>query len=182
LPPALTQGGDNAHIMRVILAGTLSSSYGLYGPVYEFGINAPHGAKEEYVDNEKYEIKHWDWNQYTRIGDIITRLNRIRHQNAALQTTWNIKFAYTSNEQIICYVKTDTATNNNLIIVVNLDAFATQGAHVRIPLPDFNIGYDEPYQVTDLLSGSTYRWVGDYNYVELNPYQMPAHIFKVQKL
>jgi starch synthase (maltosyl-transferring) len=182
LPPALTQGGDNAHIMRVILAGTLSSSYGLYGPVYEFGINAPHGAKEEYVDNEKYEIKHWDWNQYTRIGDIITRLNRIRHQNAALQTTWNIKFAYTSNEQIISYIKTDTATNNNLVIVVNLDAFATQGAHVRIPLPDFIIGYDEPYQVTDLLSGSSYRWVGDYNYVELNPYQMPAHIFKVQKL
>ncbi|WP_342644354.1 alpha-1,4-glucan--maltose-1-phosphate maltosyltransferase [Mucilaginibacter sp. CSA2-8R] len=182
LPPALINGGDNAHVMRVILAGTLSSNYGLYGPVYEFGINAPHGVKEEYVDNEKYEIKHWDWNQYTRIGEIITRLNRIRHQNAALQTTWNIQFADTSNQQIICYIKTDKATDNNLIIAVNLDAFATQGAHVRIPLPEFNIGYDEPYQVTDLLSGSSYRWVGDYNYVELNPYQMPAHIFKVQKL
>lgn len=182
LPPALTQGGDNAHVMRVLLAGTLSSNYGLYGPVYEFGINTPHGKKEEYVDNEKYEIKHWNWNQYTRIGEIITRLNRIRHQNAALQTTWNIRFADTSNNQIICYIKTDAATNNNLIIAVNLDPFATQGAHVRIPLPDFNIGYDEPYQVTDLLSGSSYRWIGDYNYVELNPYQMPAHIFKVQKL
>lgn len=182
LPPALTQGGDNAHVMRVLLAGTLSSNYGLYGPVYEFGINTPHGKKEEYVDNEKYEIKHWDWNQYTRIGEIITRLNRIRHQNAALQTTWNIRFADTSNNQIICYIKTDATTNNNLIIAVNLDPFSTQGAHVRIPLPDFNIGYDEPYEVNDLLSGSSYRWVGDYNYVELNPFQMPAHIFKVQKL
>ncbi|WP_345953409.1 alpha-1,4-glucan--maltose-1-phosphate maltosyltransferase [Mucilaginibacter sp. PAMB04168] len=182
LPPALTQGGDNAHITRVILAATLSSNYGLYGPVYEFGINAPHGAKEEYIDNEKYEIKNWDWNQYTRIGDIITRVNRIRKQNPALQTTWNIEFATTSNEQIICYVKTDKATHNNLVIAVNLDVFNTQGAHVKIPLPKLGIGYDEPYQVTDLLSGSTYQWTGDYNYVELNPYQMPAHIFKVEKI
>jgi starch synthase (maltosyl-transferring) len=182
LPPALTQGGDNAHIMRVILAATLSSNYGLYGPVYEFGINQPHGSKEEYVDNEKYEIKHWDWNQYSRIGEIITRLNRIRKENAALQTTWNIEFADTSNDQVICYVKTDKTSNNNLIVAVNLDAFNTQGAHVKVPLNKLNIGYSEPYQVTDLLSGSKYRWVGDLNYVELNPYQMPAHIFKVEKL
>jgi starch synthase (maltosyl-transferring) len=182
LPPALTKGGDNAHIMRVILAATLSSNYGLYGPVYEFGINAPHGPKEEYIDNEKYEIKHWDWTQYTRIGEIITRLNRIRKENPALHSTWNIEFAGTSNDQIICYIKTDKTTNNNLIIAVNLDVFNTQGAHVKIPLADFNIGYDEPYQVTDLLSGSKYRWLGDLNYVELNPYLMPAHIFKVDKL
>jgi starch synthase (maltosyl-transferring) len=182
LPPALIQGGDNAHIMRVILAATLSSNYGLYGPVYEFGINAPHGAKEEYVDNEKYETKHWDWNQYTRIGEIITRVNRIRKENAALQSTWNIDFCTTSNDQIISYVKVDPETGNQLIIAVNLDVNNTQGAHVRIPLPQLNIGYDEPYQVTDLLSGSVYQWLGDYNYVELNPYQMPAHIFKVEKL
>jgi starch synthase (maltosyl-transferring) len=182
LPPALIQGGDNAHIMRVILAATLSSNYGLYGPVYEFGINAPHGAKEEYIDNEKYETKHWDWNRYTRIGEIITRVNRIRKENAALQSTWNIDFCTTSNDQIISYVKVHPETGNQLIIAVNLDVNNTQGAHVRIPLPQLNIGYDEPYQVTDLLSGSTYQWLGDYNYVELNPYQMPAHIFKVEKL
>jgi starch synthase (maltosyl-transferring) len=182
LHPALIQGGDNAHVMRVILAATLSSNYGLYGPVYEFGINAPHGAKEEYVDNEKYETKHWDWDQYTRIGEIITRVNRIRKENAALQSTWNIEFGTTSNEQIICYIKTDPETNNQLIIVVSLDVNNTQGAHVKIPLPKLGIGYEEPYQITDLLSGSKYQWLGDYNYVELNPYLMPAHIFKVEKL
>lgn len=182
LPPALIKGGDNAHVMRLILAATLSSNYGLYGPVYEFGINAPHGAKEEYVDNEKYEIKHWDWTQYTRIGEIITRVNRIRKENAALQTTWNITFAGTSNDQIICYLKTDVDTNNNLLMVVNLDVFNTQGAHVKVPLDKLNIGYNEHYQVTDLLGGGKYQWTGDLNYVELNPYQMPAHIFKIEKL
>jgi starch synthase (maltosyl-transferring) len=182
LPPALIKGGDNAHVMRLILAATLSSNYGLYGPVYEFGINAPHGAKEEYVDNEKYEIKHWDWSQYNRIGEIITRVNRIRKENAALQSTWNITFAGTSNDQIICYLKTDVDTNNNLLMVVNLDVFNTQGAHVKVPLDKLNIGYNEHYQVADLLGGGKYQWIGDLNYVELNPYQMPAHIFKIEKL
>jgi starch synthase (maltosyl-transferring) len=182
LPPALIKGGDNAHVMRLILAATLSSNYGLYGPVYEFGINAPHGAKEEYIDNEKYEIKHWDWSQYSRIGEIITRVNRIRKENAALQSTWSITFAGTSNDQIISYLKTDSDTKNNLLVVINLDVINTQGAHVKLPLNQLNIGYNEPYQVTDLLGGGKYQWIGDLNYVELNPYQMPAHIFKIEKL
>jgi starch synthase (maltosyl-transferring) len=182
LPPVLTHGGENAHIMRVILAATLSSNYGLYGPVYEFGINAPHGTKEEYADNEKYEIKCWNWDQYTRTGDIIRRLNRIRRENAALQSTWNIQFAQTTNEQLICYVKADADTGNQLIIAVNLDVYHTQAGQVRIPVETLGIGYDESYEVNDLLSGAKYRWTGDSNYLELNPYQMPAHIFKVVKL
>ena len=181
LPASLVHGGENAHIMRLILAATLSSNYGLYGPVYEFGINSPHGTKEEYTDNEKYEIKHWNWDQYTRIGDITSRVNKIRRENAALQSTWNIRFAPTTNEQMICYVKTDEVSGNQLIIVVNLDVFHTQAALVRIPLDKLGIGYDTPYQVSDLLGGGKYRWTGDFNYVELNPYQMPAHIFKVIK-
>jgi starch synthase (maltosyl-transferring) len=182
LPPALINGGENAHIMRLILAATLSSNYGLYGPVYEYGINEPHCTKEEYVDNEKYEIKQWDWSQYTRIGEIITRVNRLRKDNAALQSTWNIEFASTSNDQIIAYIKTDAETGNKLIIVVNLDVFNTQGAHIKLPLDKLNIRHDQPYQVNDLLSGCKYQWIGDYNYVQLNPYQMPAHIFKIEKL
>ncbi|WP_158827991.1 alpha-1,4-glucan--maltose-1-phosphate maltosyltransferase [Mucilaginibacter lacusdianchii] len=180
LPPALIKGGENAHITRLILAATLSSSYGLYGPVYEFGINAPHGAKEEYVDNEKYEIKHWDWSAYTRIGEVITRVNRIRKQNPALHSTWNVEFAETTNDQIISYVKTDEDTGNSLIVVVNLDVFNTQSAQVKIPMPKLGLDYADTYVVRDLLSGSKYTW-GEFNFVELNPYQMPAHIFKVEK-
>jgi starch synthase (maltosyl-transferring) len=146
-------GGENAHIMRLILAATLSANYGLYGPVYEFGINQPHGNKEEYIDNEKYEIRHWDWQAYTRIGEIIKRVNRIRRDNPALQSTWNLEFAETSNDQIICYAKYDPATNNLVIVAVNLDISQTQG--------------------------EKYRWQEDWNYIELNPYQMPAHILRV---
>jgi starch synthase (maltosyl-transferring) len=181
LPPELTAGGENAHIMRLILAATMSSNYGLYGPVYEFGLTMPMPGKEEYIDNEKYEIKHWDWEARTRIGEIMARLNRIRKENPALQTTWNIEFAETSNEQIICYTKTDPATGNILIITVNLDPYHTQSAHVRIPLKKAGIRPGLPYIVHDLLSGDRYTWQDEWNYVQLNPNEMPAHLFKVEQ-
>lgn len=182
LPPYLTQGGENAHIMRLILAATMSSNYGIYGPVYEFGINQPHGAKEEYVDNEKYEIKHWDWNVTTRIGEIIRRVNRIRQENPALQSTWNIELAESSNEQIICYTKKDKESGNLLIIAVNLDVFNPQGGHVRIPFDQMKVSVPDQFRVRDLLSGESYQWHNEWNYVELHPYRMPAHIFKVEPL
>src|SRR5690606_34004500 len=56
LHESLVHGGENAHIMRLVLAATMSSNYGLYGPVYEFCINTPHPGKEEYTNNEKYEL------------------------------------------------------------------------------------------------------------------------------
>jgi starch synthase (maltosyl-transferring) len=182
LPPELTIGGENAHIMRVILAATLSSNYGIYGPVYEFGINQPHGAKEEYVDNEKYEIKHWDWQATTRIGEVITRVNRIRKENVALQSTWNIELAESDNDKIICYIKEDHQTGNLLIIVVNLDVFNSQSGHVQIPFELLRTPALTDYKVTDLLSGESYQWHDKWNYVQLDPYRMPAHIFKVETL
>src|SRR5690606_17949061 len=100
LPPHLVEGGENAHIQRLILAATLSSNYGIYGPVFDFGINNTHPEKEEYIDNEKYEIKNWEWDKYTKIRKIIALLNRIRNENIALQTTWNVTFAETTNDQI----------------------------------------------------------------------------------
>ena len=181
LPPLLTYGGENAHILRVLLAATLSSNYGLYGPVYEFGLNKPRPGKEEYIDNEKYEVRHWDWDQYTRIREIITRINKIRKQNPAFHSTWNISLVETTNDQVICYTKNDKKNRNALIMAANLDLFNTQGAHVRIPVSDLGIDPDKPYIVHDLLSGSRYHWQNEWNYVELNPYEMPVHVFKVEQ-
>lgn len=181
LTDELVRGGDNAHIIRLILAATMSSNYGLYGPVYEFGINVPAAGKEEYTDNEKYEIKFWEWDKYTRIKEIITRVNKIRRENSALQTTWNIEFAETTNEQIICYCKANKEDNNVIIVAVNLDPFNAQSANVRIPLKKLNINPEQPYKLHDLLSGDKYTWQGEWNYVALDPFKMPAHILKLEQ-
>jgi starch synthase (maltosyl-transferring) len=181
LPPALINGGENAHIMRLILAATLSSNYGLYGPVYEFGINTPHGSKEEYIDNEKYEIKHWNWKKYTRILELIIRINKIRKENAALHTTWNIEFVKTTGDQLICYSKVDLKNNSRMLIVVNLDVAQTQSATIQIPFETLDLDPAEGFTAHDLLSGDTYYWQGEWQYVELNPYLMPAHIFRIEQ-
>jgi starch synthase (maltosyl-transferring) len=175
----LVHGGENKHVIRLILAATMSSNYGLYGPVYEFGINEQFPGKEEYMDNEKYEIKHWDWKRLTRIGEMMARVNKMRKEHPALQDTYNIAFAQTTNEQIICYVKLDAVTGDTLIIVVNLDAWNTQSAMVHIPLAMLGIENSIGYQIKDLLSGDSYTWHGGENYVQLNPHEMPAHIFQV---
>lgn len=181
LPPHLSSGGENAHVIRVILAATLSSNYGIYGPVYEFGINHPHPQKEEYYENEKYEIKHWDWNRKTRIRDVITRLNKIRKENRALQSTNNIIIAETSNEQVMAYVKQDVENENTLLVVINLDPHHPHSAFVKVPVEQIGLKWQQPYYVNDLLSEGQYRWQDESNFVILNPNDMPAHIFVIEQ-
>lgn len=178
LPPEITAGGEPALLSRLVLAATLSSNYGLYGPVYELGLVQPMPNKEEYIDNEKYEVKHWDWTAETKIKEVIKLVNQIRKEHAALQTTWNIEFVETNNEQIICYIK--HSGTDVLIIVVNLDPFHVQSGHVRIPIQKLDIPVDMHYTVKDLLSGEQYQWQNEWNYVQLNPYDMPAHILSIE--
>ncbi|MDQ3395088.1 MAG: alpha-1,4-glucan--maltose-1-phosphate maltosyltransferase [Bacteroidota bacterium] len=180
LPGHLVTGGEVMHIIRVILAATLSSNYGLYGPVYEFGVNQPMPGKEEYIDNEKYEVKHWDWNRTSRIKEVIKLVNQIRKDNPALQQTNNISFGTSENPEIICYGKTIDDFSNQMIVVVNLDPYNLQRTMVKIPLMELGIPYDKPYWVHDQINGSRYQWLGEWNYVELNPHIMPVHIFKVE--
>ncbi len=180
LPEALQHGGEPAHITRVVMAATLSSNYGLYGPVYEFGINQPVPGKEEYYDSEKYEVKHWDWGKLTKIREVITMINKIRKVNPALQTTWNIHFADTDNPQLLCYAKWDDARTNKMLMVINLDPHHTQSGWVKVPLHELDIPDQQQYIVHDLLTERKYTWTNDWNYVELRPHEMPVHVFRVE--
>ncbi len=133
LPGHLVEGGDNMHVIRLLLAATLSSSYGIYGPVYEKGINKPMAGKEEYADNEKYEIKYWAPEEDTRIASVMRQVNHVRHQYMAFQVTNNISFLPSSNDQIIAYLKKDPLGNDDLLCIVNLDPHHVQSGWVNIP-------------------------------------------------
>ncbi|MFD2247324.1 alpha-1,4-glucan--maltose-1-phosphate maltosyltransferase [Pontibacter ruber] len=180
LPVALQTGGEAAHITRVVMAATLSSNYGLYGPVYEFGINDPVPGKEEYHNSEKYEVKHWDWGKLTKIREVITLINKIRKVNPALQTTWNVHFSDTDNTQLLCYAKWDDARTNKMLMVVNLDPHNTQAGWVKVPLYELGIERHQQYVVHDLLTEHKYTWTDEWNYVELRPNEMPVHVFRIE--
>jgi len=181
LVPVLQHGGRAAFLQRLILAATMSSNYGIYGPAFELCINGAVDGKEEYLDSEKYEIKQWDWEAPWNLKDIIAKVNLIRRMNPALQTTRNLRFVPISNDQLIAYSKATLDRANVLLMIVNLDPYHTQSGWTNVPLDDFGLTADEPYDVEDLLSGDRYTWRGAFNYVELNPFNCPAHIFKLRK-
>src|SRR5208282_4389399 len=100
LPYLLQQGGRPAFMIRAVLAATLSSVYGIYSG-FELCENAALPNKEEYLDSEKYQYKQRDWNAPGNIKDIITRLNRIRRENRALQQYENLRFYESENDNIL---------------------------------------------------------------------------------
>jgi starch synthase (maltosyl-transferring) len=181
LPEHLQYGGRPAYMMRLVLAATLSSNYGIYGPAFELFVQDAIEGKEEYLYSEKYEIKNWDWDIEGNLKDFVARINKIRKENPALQDTWNVKFYDTDNDYLICYGKTTEDLSNIIVVVVNLDPYHTQGGWVKIPVDDLGIDPHQPCLVHDLLSDDKYIWHGAKNYIQLDPQVVPAHIFRVRK-
>ncbi|HET8563336.1 MAG TPA: alpha-amylase family glycosyl hydrolase, partial [Candidatus Binatia bacterium] len=181
-PDILTEyherGGRPAFMVRFVLAATLGPSYGIYGPAFEL---CEHRRKEpeseEYLESEKYEIKHWDIERADSLKGLIATVNRIRRQHAALQGDWNLRFHLTDNDQIICYSK--QTESDLLVIVVNLDPHHTQSGWVDLAIHEDDVDLHQPYEVHDLLTDRKYLWQGSRNYVELNPEIIPAQIFQV---
>ncbi|MCA9227713.1 MAG: alpha-1,4-glucan--maltose-1-phosphate maltosyltransferase, partial [Planctomycetales bacterium] len=185
-PDILTEylqvGGRPAFIGRLVLAATLSSNFGIYGPAYEHSVNSPrHSGSEEYLDSEKYEVKHYDLRRQDSLASLIGRVNRIRREHRALQTNEGLQFHTVDNQKILCFTKATEDKSELLMMVVNLDPHHTQSGWVELPLADFGLSDDHPYQLHDLLTDARYLWYGSRNYVELNPHVVPAHIFRVRR-
>jgi starch synthase (maltosyl-transferring) len=204
LPSYLQFGGRPAFQVRAVLATTLSPIYGIYSGFelcenaglwkadFDAGRDVRHFlnlcdwdykqlAKEEYLDSEKYQFKGRDWNAPGNIKGYITRLNRIRRENRALQQLRNLRFQPADNDLVLCYSKSTVARDNLLLIVVNLDAWHTQDAYLSVPLEDFGLGENETYQVHDLLTDERYLWTGRRNFVRLDPQTHPAHVFRIRR-
>ncbi len=181
LPQYIQYAQRPGFIIRLILAGTLSPSYGIYGPAYELCVSDAIEGKEEYLDSEKYEIKDWDRQQPGNIRAVIERVNRIRRENQSLQNLRNLKFCKIDNNMMIAYAKTTDDLSEITITVVNLDPYHKHWAMLHLPLEELGIDTEGPYLLYDLLSNDKYIWQGSPNFIELDPTVMPAHILKVHK-
>jgi starch synthase (maltosyl-transferring) len=178
----LQSGGRPAFMVRLVLAATLGASYGIYGPAFELCENhAREPGSEEYLDSEKYEIKHWDLDRPNSLKDFIARVNRIRRENPALQTDESLSFHRVDNEQLVCYSKRTEDSDNVIIVVVNLDPNHTHSGWVEFDLQTLELDPQKPFQAHDLLTDARYLWHGTRNYVEVNPHVVPAHIFRVRR-
>ena len=184
-PDILTEylqfGGRPGFMIRLALAATLTSNYGIYGPAYEMMEFKPvkHGS-EEYLDSEKYEIRQRDLlDRPGPLTDFITQVNHIRKGSPALKQDWNLCFHETDNEQIICYSKWNDKKTDIILVTVNLDPHHVQAGWVNLDLETLELEPKKSFEVHDLLGDDHYLWQGPRNYVQLDPKLAPAHIFRL---
>jgi starch synthase (maltosyl-transferring) len=181
LPEYLQYGGRPGFMIRLVLAATLGASYGIYGPPFELMEARPiETGKEEYFDSEKYQIRHWNRADPASLCEFIALVNRIRRENAPLQSDRGLKFHGTDNDNLLAYSKT-RAGGDSVLVAVNVDPHHAQSGWLQLDLATLGLPESGTYQVHDLLSGQRFLWQGPRNFVSLDPARGPAHIFRIRQ-
>ncbi|MDE3189434.1 MAG: alpha-1,4-glucan--maltose-1-phosphate maltosyltransferase [Acidobacteriota bacterium] len=166
----LQHGGRAAFEARLVLAATLSPTYGIYSG-FENAENVPvREGSEEYLDSEKYEVKRRSLDG--PLLPLVATLNRARRENPALQRLDDVAFLETENDQLFAYRK--QIGDNDVICVVNLDPSATQRGVCVLPA---STGLPPAYRVRDLILDEEWTWHVGRNFVELAPGK--SHLLKV---
>jgi starch synthase (maltosyl-transferring) len=176
-PVFLQNSGRAGFLIRAALAATLSGLWGVYNGFELCEATPAVPGKEDYLDSEKYQIRVWDYDRPGNIVPEITRLNRIRRSNAALQTHLGIAFHNAYNDQVLYFSK--TAPDGNVILAaISLDPFNTQVADIEIPLWLFGLPDNGALEAEDLMREFKFTWYGKNQSVTLHPDQ-PFCIWRI---
>lgn len=179
LHETLADGGRPLHIARLVLAATLSPVYGLYGPPYEHPEQTrKHATKEEYADNEKFEVRTWNWHDPASLQPLLRRLNEVRRAEPALQQGPNLRFVETENPNVISYVK--QAGESRVLVAVSLNPYGDEHARLHVDLGALGLDGLAPFVAEDRLSGDVFAWQGDRHIVHLTPGR-PVHLFTLRQ-
>ncbi len=193
----LQYGGPAAFKIRAVLASMLSPSWGVYAGYEKCEHVAVRPGSEEYLDSEKYQYRPRDWSDAPLAG-YLGVLNDIRRRHPALQSLRALRFHHADQEQLLVFSKrvvpparepadtepadtepADTEPADTVLVVVNLDPHAVREATLWLDLPQLGMDWDETFEVVDEITGAEYSW-GQSNYVRLDPFVEPAHIFSVR--
>ncbi|MFE9917242.1 maltotransferase domain-containing protein [Micromonospora sp. NPDC005553] len=183
LHESLQHGGPPMFKIRAVLAALLSPSWGLYAG-YELFEHVARPGAEEYLDNEKYELRPRDWAaaeaQGRSLAPFLTTLNRVRRDNPALHQLRNLRFHEIDNPALLCWSKHDPETGNTVIVICSFDPRAVQWGNTTLDMPALGFDWHERFTVYDEVTGTSYDW-GQRNAVRLDPYLQPAHVLTVRR-
>ena len=189
-PLNLQTGGEGAFALRLLLAAAMCPSYGVYGGVYENLVDAPfRQGGEEYLDSEKYEIKHWPLSLQNPMAQLMATLNRARREHPALQTLdQSFRFHSCDNPRLLAWSKrsrdrregADGGFADTVLTVVNLNPFTRETGWLYLDMAQLGLTNASTYTVEDALTGATYTWQGPSNFVALDPAVQPGHLFIVK--
>lgn len=175
----MQNGNQTLYMIRIFLAATLSSSYGMYGPAYELLVHEALPGREEYYRSEKYEIYNWNWEARNALTMLITMLNKIRNDHPAFHETNNWENVNVQNDHLIAYYKQNGDGSDKILCVVNLNPYERQSASLQAPLQRIGVYPGQPFTVHDLISGNSWIWNQEWNYVALDP-GLPFHLFHIR--
>jgi starch synthase (maltosyl-transferring) len=183
LPPHLQHGGPPMFKIRAVLAGLLSPSWGMYAG-YELYEHVPRPGYEEYIDNEKFELRPRDWKAAEAAGEslapYLARLNAVRKANPALHWLRNLRFHHVDNENMLCWSKRDSLTGNTVLVVCSLDSHNVQWGNTTLDMPELGFDWHERFTAHDEVTGASFEW-GQHNAVKLDPYLEPAHVLTLHR-
>ena len=177
-PPYLQTSGPPGFRIRLVLAASLGSNYGVYSG-FELCEAAHVPGKEEYLDSEKYEIKAWDWDRPGNIRPDIALMNRLRRQHPALQSFTNLAFYNAWNDNILYFGKSTPAKDDFILFAVNLDPHNGQGADFEVPLWEFGLPDEASIDAEDLVTSQPFTWHGKIQHMWLDPHQNPYAIWRL---
>jgi starch synthase (maltosyl-transferring) len=176
----LRNGPPSAFRLRFLLAATMTPVYGIYSG-YELSENQPASpTNEEYLHSEKYELREREWDDPGSLAPFITSVNDVRRRHPAFAQLRTLRFHEATDDAIITWSKTDPATGDVVLCVVNLDPIGWHEATLALDMPVLGLGWDDTYDVIDELTGSTYTWTGSHPYVRLDPARQPGHVFAIR--
>jgi starch synthase (maltosyl-transferring) len=175
----LQTGGPPAFKIRFLLASLLSPTYGIYSG-YELYENVPvKWGSEEYLDSEKYQIKDRDYGSRDSLERYIKRINDVRRKHPALAELTNLRFHHVDKDNVMAFSKASPG-QDAVLVIVNLNPFHWEEATVHLDLEALGIEPWSSYEVHDVITDTTFVWHGPSNYVRLDPYDEPAHVFIVR--
>ena len=175
----LRDGPPSAFRQRLVLAATMTPSYGVYSG-YELCENQPASpSNEEYLHSEKYELKERDWDEPRSLAPFIALLNGSRRRHPALQRLRNITFHGADNPNVIAYSKHTDDRSDVVLVVVSLDPHGTAEATLDLDLGLLGLPWDQPYEAFDELTFQSFTWWGNRPYVRLDPHQA-AHVLHLR--
>ncbi len=177
LHASLQYGGPPVFKVRAVLAALLSPSWGVYSGFELYEHVAVRPGSEEYLDSEKYQYRPRDWSKPS-LAPYLTMLNQVRREHPSLQWLDNVTFHDVDSPDVLAWSK--RSGDDVVLVVLNLDPHGAREAMVHLDLPALGVSWGDQVLVRDEVTGAEYTW-GLHNYVRLDPFTEPAHVFIVKQ-
>lgn len=177
-PVFLQTSGRPGFRTRAILAASLAGNWGLYSG-FELCEAAPLPGREEYLDSEKYELRHRDYDAPSHIKDDVRLINRVRREQPAMRDFTNLEFEVAHEDRVLSYSRHDSATGNFVFFHVLIDPFAPAEFSFEVPLWKFGLDDHASIEVEDLMNGNRFTWHGKYQTLHLDPESRPYAIWRL---